>query len=86
MKPHRGAVILVLGILGFVLCPFFGVAAWVMGSGDMAQIDAGTMDPEGRGLTQAGKVCGIVSSVLGILWIGLLLILLVGGIWISPAA
>ncbi|MDP6540408.1 MAG: hypothetical protein QF903_12160 [Planctomycetota bacterium] len=78
MKPHRGVIILVFGILGFVVCPFLGVAAWVMGSGDIAQIDAGTMDPEGRSLTQAGKVCGIVSSLLGILWLGLSVLMLLG--------
>ncbi|MAF65202.1 MAG: hypothetical protein CMJ84_06045 [Planctomycetes bacterium] len=85
MKPHRGAVILVLGILGFVLCPFCGVAAWIMGSSDLAAIDAGSMDPEGRGLTQAGKLCGIISSLLSILWIGLFVFMVIG-VWIIPSS
>ena len=50
--------------------PLLGVAAWVMESGDMAQIDAGTMDPDGRGLTQAGKLCGIVGIALNVLVLG----------------
>jgi hypothetical protein len=45
-----------------------------MGNADMAEMDAGTMDPEGRGMTQAGKICGIISVCLAIL--GLLLWLL----------
>ena len=31
MKPHRGIMILVFGILGLVVCQLFGIAAWVMG-------------------------------------------------------
>jgi hypothetical protein len=70
-QQHRGTLILVLGILGLVICPILGIIAWVMGSGDLKQMQAGRMDPEGRGLTQAGKILGIVSVVfmaIGILW------------------
>ena len=27
-------------------------------------MDAGTMDPGGRGMTKAGKICGIVGTIL----------------------
>ncbi|HXR47238.1 MAG TPA: hypothetical protein VN784_07325 [Candidatus Limnocylindrales bacterium] len=64
MKPHRGTLILVLGILGLVVCAPLAIAAWVMGAGDLKQIDAGTMDPSGRGTTQAGKICGIIGTIL----------------------
>ena len=64
MKPHRGTLILVLGILGLVVCAPLAIAAWVMGSGDLKQMDAGTMDPSGRGTTQAGKICGIIGTIL----------------------
>ena len=64
MKPHRGAVILVLGILGLIICAPLSIAAWVMGSGDMKEIDAGRMDPAGRGTTEAGKICGIIGTIL----------------------
>jgi hypothetical protein len=69
MKPHRGTLILVLGILGLVVCAPLAIVAWVMGSGDLKQIDAGTMDPAGRGTTQAGKICGIIGTVLLIIGI-----------------
>jgi Flp pilus assembly protein protease CpaA len=64
MKTHRGVLILVFGILGLVVCAPFGIAAWIMGSGDLKQMDAGQMDPGGRGMTQAGRICGIVATVL----------------------
>jgi hypothetical protein len=67
--PHRGTIILVLGILslvtgfGFILGPI----AWVMGNADMREIRAGRMDPEGEGSTNAGRICGIIGTVLGVL-------------------
>ncbi len=66
LRPHRGVVILVLGILGIVCCFICGIVAWVLGNGDLREMDAGTMDPTGRGLTKAGKICGIVGVVLSI--------------------
>jgi hypothetical protein len=79
LASHRGALILVLGILSIVLCFPLGFFAWAMGNTDMREIDAGHMDPEGRGLTQAGKICGIVGSLLGIisLVLGVLFVLFV---------
>jgi hypothetical protein len=56
MKPHRGTLILVLGILGLVVCGPLAIVAWVLGSGDLKEMDAGTMDPAGRGNTQAGRI------------------------------
>ncbi len=72
-RPHRGVLILVLGILGLVCCVITGIIAWVMANTDLREMDAGRMDPEGRGLTTAGKICGIISVALWLLW-------LVGGI------
>ena len=60
LKPHRGGGILALGILGIVPCFICGIIAWVMAKSDLAEMDAGQMDPAGRGMTNAGKICGIV--------------------------
>ncbi len=57
-------MILVLGILGLIVCGPLGIAAWIMGSGDLKEMDAGTMDPAGRGNTNAGKICGIIATIL----------------------
>jgi hypothetical protein len=45
----------------------FGIAAWVMGSGDLKKIRAGAMDPDGEGTTQAGWICGIIGVCLSTL-------------------
>jgi hypothetical protein len=74
LKAHRGGAVLALGILGLVVCFILGVIAWVMGNNDLREMDVGVMDPVGRSMTQAGKVCGIVSVVFALvpLCIGLL--------------
>ncbi len=64
MKPHRGTLILILGILGLVICGPCGIAAWIMGKNDINDMDAGQMDPSGRSMTNAGKICGIIATVL----------------------
>jgi len=49
-----------------------------MGNTDLKAMDAGEMDPEGRGLTQAGKIIGIIATAMTalgfIIGIGLLLL------------
>lgn len=84
MKPHRGTLILVLGILSLVVCQPIGIAAWVMGGNDLKQIDAGQMDPAGRGLTNAGRICGIVATIL--LIIGILVSVLLVALGVFGAA
>ena len=84
MKPHRGTLILVLGILSLVLCAPLGIAAWIMANGDLKQIDAGTMDPTGRSTTNAGRICGIVGTVL--LALSILVLIAVMGLGVAGAA
>jgi len=67
LRPHRGGLILALGILGLVCCFICGIIAWVMGSNDLKEMSAGRMDAAGQGLTQAGKICGMISVILQIL-------------------
>ena len=68
--PHRGGIILAMGILALVIFPYStlicGPIAWIMGSIDLAKIRAGEMDPSGEGMVQAGRVLGIISTVLGL--------------------
>ena len=65
LEPHRGTLILVLGILSLVLFGFFtGIPAWIMGKSDLKKIRDGAMDPEGEGTTKAGMVCGMISFVI----------------------
>lgn len=77
LKPHRGTAVLVLGILGIVVCVICGVIAWVMGSNDLKEMEAGIMDPSGMGITKAGKICGMISCILAIIGVGLWLIIMI---------
>lgn len=60
--PHRGGTVLTMGILGLVVCGLLGLFGWLMGSKDLAEMDAGTKDPSGRGVTKAGKIMGIIGT------------------------
>jgi hypothetical protein len=74
VRAHRGVLILVLGILGIVCCFICGIVAWVMGNNDLKEMAAGRMDPAGKGLTQAGKICGIIGIAIQIVMIVLQLL------------
>lgn len=67
--PHRGTLILVLGIISLVVCAPVGIFAWLMGRGDLNKMKVGAMDPSGKGLTQGGMICGIIATVLMVLGI-----------------
>jgi hypothetical protein len=77
MKSHRGTLILVLGILSLVVCGLIGPIAWVMGNNDLREIDTGLMDPAGRSLTNAGRICGMIGTIL-VLISAVVMILLFG--------
>jgi hypothetical protein len=72
--PHRGGMVLALGLvalvggMSFFGLPFLlGPVAWTLGAWDLREMREGRMDPEGRGLTQAGVVCGAVATALLVL-------------------
>jgi hypothetical protein len=62
------------------VCFICGIIAWVMGNNDLKEMAAGTMDPAGRGLTQAGKICGMISVILAIAGLFISLLILGGTI------
>lgn len=87
MKPHRGTLILILGILSFVFCGIFtAIPAWIMGNNDLKEMNAGTMDPSGRSITNAGRILGIVAVVLTILSIAVVIVLAAFGMLTQPQA
>ena len=67
LRPHRATLVLVLGIVGIVCCMPAGIVAWVLGHQDLKDMSAGLMDPAGRGMTQAGKILGMISVALAVL-------------------
>lgn len=72
VAPHRGSLILTFGILAIIPClmPIFGPLAWIMGSHDLAEIRAGKMEAEGEGLTQGGRILGIIFTSLVVFCFG----------------
>jgi hypothetical protein len=85
LAPHHGTAILVMGILSLtpILCGFgwiLGLIAWIMGHNELREVDAGRMDPTGRGNIQAGKVCGMISVILHAACIGIYLLLFMLGL------
>ena len=77
-EPHRGTLVQTLGIISLTCCPLvvcggmtaaavgvaLGIAAWVIGSRDLARMQAGDMDPEGTSKTRSGRLCGIIGVAL----------------------
>ncbi|HXG12973.1 MAG TPA: zinc-ribbon domain-containing protein [Gemmataceae bacterium] len=102
-EPHRGTLILILGI-GSIAClvlgliatllvgPFsiilflpglgVGIPSWAMGGRDLSKINARRMDPEGKSMTMAGYIMGIVGTILNglcmLCCVGLILLGLLG--------
>lgn len=66
LEPHRGGMILALGILaivGIASIPL-GPLAWILGNADLKAMRAGRMDPSGEGQTNIGRVLGMISTLL----------------------
>lgn len=81
-EDSQATTVLVLGILSLVLCQVLGPFAWVMGNKELAAIDAGKRPPQNRGTAQAGKVLGIIGTVLlgvGVFFgVGVLVLIAIG--------
>jgi hypothetical protein len=76
----QGAIpALVLGILSVVFCPLCAPFAWYFGRRAEHLVDASGGMLSGRGEATAGKILGIVMTILMILGIVLLIVLIVGG-------
>jgi hypothetical protein len=68
LEPHRGQLIMILGLVSFVMAPLIlGPTAWIMATGDLRKMDAGQMDRAGRDQTQIGRICGMLSTLLCVL-------------------
>lgn len=77
-EASQATTILVLGIIGIVLCGLLGPVAWIMGNNELQAIDAGRRAPENRGTANAGRILGIISTVLLALGILALILLFIG--------
>lgn len=60
----KATTVLVLGILGLILCGLLSPVAWYMGDNALREIDSSGGRWGGRSLVSAGRICGIVGTVL----------------------
>ena len=74
-ESSQATTILVLGILGLIICGFLAPVAWIMGNNEIQAIDAGRRPPQQRGTANAGRILGIIGTVL--LGIGVIVLILV---------
>ncbi|NLV56830.1 MAG: DUF4190 domain-containing protein [Acidimicrobiales bacterium] len=63
----QGTTILVLGILSLVVCGLLGPFAWVMGNKAKAEVDARPGLYSNAGNITAGRICGMVATIILIL-------------------
>lgn len=66
-QADQGVFVLVMGVLGLLCCPIFGLVAWVVGHQALKSIQAGLANPNSKGLVQIGYYLGIASVVMFIL-------------------
>jgi hypothetical protein len=85
---HGGALAsMIVGIVSLVLACGYGVGllaspvAWYLGSRSLREIDASQGRLGGRGMAQAGKIMGIIGTVL----LGLLVVVVVVGVLLLVA-
>lgn len=70
----QGTTILVLGILSLAVCQILGPFAWSMGSKAIKEIDANPEMYSNRGTVNAGRICGMVSTILLIITLGIVVL------------
>ncbi len=63
----QATTVLILGILGIVLCGVLAPFAWVMGGNAMKEIRANPGKFSGDGEINAGRILGIIGTVLLVL-------------------
>jgi hypothetical protein len=66
----KSTTILVVGILSLVVCGLLGPFAWAMGNSALREIDGslGTQYPlGGRSSVNAGRICGMIATILVVL-------------------
>jgi hypothetical protein len=84
-EDSQATTILVLGILSLVVCQILGPIAWVMGNNELAGIDAGRRPPQNRGTAQAGRILGIIATVLMLIGVVFLFVFLLIGLFAAAS-
>lgn len=85
---HQATTVLILGILGLVVCGVLAPFAWVMGNRVVREIDASNGQVGGRSTANAGRICGMVGTILigvGLAFGLLVVVLAVAGAGLSSS-
>ncbi len=78
-ESSQATLALILGIVGLVVCAIAAPFAWSIGNKELQGIDAGRRDPSNRGQANAGKILGIIGTVLMVLaFVAIILLFIVG--------
>ncbi len=83
-SPHRGSIVLTLGLISLVggmsiVVPvILGPVAWALGTYDLREMREGRMDPTGESMTRTGQILGIIATLFLILGVGLIFLLCSG--------
>ena len=78
MQPHSAGLPLALSIVGWATCCLFvDIAALILASKEIQEMDAGRKDPSGRGMAKAAQILSGIHlglqalSILGSIVLGL---------------
>jgi len=82
-KPHRGVLLLVLSIAGWVVCPLLNFAVYSMANTDLEEMHTGRMDRSGEGLAKAAKIISLIVMALVALSFVLVIVGLIGMLILS---
>jgi Domain of unknown function (DUF4190) len=61
---NQAITALVLGLLGITCCHIVAPVAWFLGHGELRAIRAGRAPAAGEGFALAGKILGIIGTVI----------------------
>ena len=77
-EPSQAVLALVLGIIGIVAFQLVAPFAWALGNREIQGIDQGRRNPANRGMAVAGKVTGIIGTVILALGVLVLIVAFLG--------
>jgi hypothetical protein len=69
---NQAITALVLGIVGLICCSFAAPVAWYFAQTELRAIHEGRSPAAGEGMAMAGKILGMIGSVImifGLLWV-----------------
>lgn len=75
LQPDRGGLIITLAIVGLFVFGGLCIAAWIMASVDLKQMNEGKMNDGGRFTTSLGRVIGVLGTVVWVVAVCLILVL-----------